>query len=175
MPFTSDAFITNNNQLKTILQNCGLCYKLMNNGKNIFHFSSLLNLKLSRKRSKNCLILNITQKNGDIIGHWILICINFTLNSAVIYDPLNILAKSISETISVFCKGHKLKRHDFSFRTQQLKSKSCGLHCIYLIHAWHTNQYSTKFLIHDLKKLFQKYSLKHIEDHILKNVISNLK
>ena len=175
MAFTSNAFITSNNQLKTILYKCSSCYKLMNNGKNIFHFSKLLELKLYKKNFKTCIILNITKKNSDAIGHWILICINFTLNCAIIYDPLNILTKSISQNIDIFCKTNRLKRHDFSFRTQQLKSKSCGLHCIYFIHVWHSHNFSTKFMIQDLKTLFKKYSLKNIEKHILKNVISNLK
>ena len=176
MAYSSDLFITDNLELKKILQKCTYCNKVTNNGDNIISISELLLFSRPKHNCKTCIIVNILEdfSNADV-GHWILVCIDYVLDNAVIYDPLNNLNNTTLKTIKLFCKSNRLHYHNFSFRTQQINSKSWGIHCIYMIHAWHPHFYSLKFLIYDLKHMFKKCSLKTIENHILKTVIKHLK
>ena len=105
--------------IRKILKNCKLCYKMISNGKNIYSPSDILSILLPRTK-KIAIILNTHD-------HWLCLLI-FNNRACLIVDSLNEVQNwpDVMKNIAIFCKINGLKRFLYNSRFQTNYSQICG-------------------------------------------------
>ena len=117
--------------IKTILQNCRLCFKTISNGKYIMTPTDVQSLLLPNSK-KHAIILNTHD-------HWLCLLI-FRNRYCLVVDSINEVQNwpEVMKNIIIFSKNNKLKLYSFNLKTQSSKTQICGMQCNYFIFKFTT-------------------------------------
>ena len=176
--YSNKAFITSENQLRLYLKHCKKCANLTNNGNFIFSHETFSNFKINAHKNNMCFIINNLDpnSNAETTGHWIVMMVHTSSKMVLLFDPRNHNFTSIDsnfkKSLDKFIKINDIRHFkQFDLRTQQKYSRSCGIHCIYMIHFSHNN---CKRSFIGLRRIFQHYSVGQREKFIVHNTLSRL-
>ena len=164
--FTSKVYITTTESLKELLHSCKQCSKITN----IITRDMLTGLKIKKSiDNKSTIIINtLTATEEKEIGHWVTMCIDWKSREAILVNSLKQIDNSLTKTVKKFCKVNHLNFHIINLGSQQKLSNNCGYHCKFVIHTFHLHGIKRLFKI---RRIFDKFSAKTIENFVKKNLI----
>ena len=161
--YSNKKYVTTSDDLKRIIANCPICYKITMNAALILPIHQLPKILLPKtKQTKFFLIVHIASNR---IGHWIALSVYLNDSQCIVIDPANEYKKTneIVNYIRKFCINNKLTLIDYGTKMQTNGSNNCGQLCLAFLGKMCTSNFNTMI---NLRTIVKSYSVEFNEHHL---------
>lgn len=171
--FAHARYLTTNEDLKRILQQCETCYKVTQKAELIILSHQLPQVRIGATKLTKLAFFIHEQTPNQNVGHWILLCIQLSRDRrCLVIDPLVNSNRNTMNHIKSFCSANNLAPIFFSVPFQRKNSQNCGYLCLYMLFKFaHAGIYA----IYKMRGTITSNPLHHVEVTMIKKVTKHFR